>query len=159
MTGEVKLRSLPIDQLEVGQAIERTRTVTAEHIRSFAVISGDFNPIHIDAEYAASTPFGRPIAHGPIILALTAGIVGMEMPGIGSIGISNSCRFLAPVYAGDAITYRVEILTIDSERRRVELGFTWKNQDDVLVADGGAVVMPPKKAVPLDGISAPSLKE
>lgn len=149
MSDRVELRSLPIDRLEVGQAVERTRTVTAEHIASFAEISGDHNPIHVDPEYAASTPFGRPIAHGPILLALTAGIVGMELPGIGSIGISNSCRFLAPVYAGDAITYRVEIASLDEERRRVGLAFTWRNQDDVLVADGEAVVMPPKEAVPL----------
>jgi acyl dehydratase len=140
------LPSRPIETLSIGDAAEATRTVSQDDIDRFAAVSGDFNPIHTDPDYAAGTPFRRTIAHGPIALALAAGILGMELPGVGSIAISNVIRYRKPIFAGDTVTTRVEVAEINADRRRVTLGMTWTNADGVLVADGEAVLRPPATA-------------
>jgi acyl dehydratase len=137
------LPSRPIETLSIGDAVEATRTVSQDDIDGYAEISGDFNPIHTDPDYAAGTPFGRTIAHGPIALALAAGILGMELPGPGSIAISNVIRYRRPIFAGDTVTTRVAVAEINAERRRVTLAMTWTNADGVVVADGEAVLRPP----------------
>jgi 3-hydroxybutyryl-CoA dehydratase len=137
------LPSRPIESLSIGDAAETTRTISQDDITRFAEISGDFNPVHLDADYARNTQFGRTIAHGPIALALAAGLLGMELPGVGSIAISNVIRYRKPIFAGDTVTTRVEVTEINAERRRVTLAMTWTNPDGVVVADGEAVLRPP----------------
>jgi 3-hydroxybutyryl-CoA dehydratase len=86
------------------------------------------------------------VAHGPLTLALAAGVLGMELPGVGTIAVSNHIDYRRPVYVGDTITTRAEISKRDVERNRVTIALTWTNQDGELVADGYAVVMPPKSS-------------
>jgi acyl dehydratase len=138
---------LTIDELSVGQAVERTRLISAEDVSAFARLSGDFNPVHIDEAFARTTPFGRTIAHGPIALALAAGILGMELPGVGTIAIENVIRYRRPIFTGDEVTTRVTVAEIDSARRRVMMAITWTNQEGELVCDGEVVVRPPKTSV------------
>ncbi len=142
---EVELvESRTIDDLKVGDAAELSKTITETDIAMFAAISGDFNPLHMDAKYAESSQFGARVAHGPITLSLCAGILGMRLPGLGTIAVSNQISYRAPVYIGDTITSRVEVAELNKERNRATMGLTWTNQDGVLVADGEAVVKPPK---------------
>lgn len=139
------MESLTIDELEPGRAVERRRVVSAGDIAAFAELSGDHNPLHTDPDFARTTPFGRTIAHGPLALALAAGILGMELPGLGTIAISNAIRYRRPIFAGDEITTRVEVAEIDAGRRRVTMALTWTNQDGELVCEGEAVVRPPQE--------------
>jgi len=130
-------------ELQIGDHVEETRVVSAEMIALYAQLSGDDNPLHLDAEYAARTPFGRPIAHGPIALALAAGILGTRLPGPGSIAITNYIRYRRPIFAGDAITTRIEVVAIDRERRCATFSMTFTNAGDEVVALGEAVLRPP----------------
>jgi len=143
------MRSLPIDQLSVGDAVESRKTISESDVYLFAGVTGDFNPLHVDAEYAKSSPFGARVAHGPLTLSLCAGLLGMEMPGLGTIAVSNYVEYKAPVYFGDTITVRVEVGDLDSERNRATMNITWTNQDGSLVAEGAMVVKPPREPVSL----------
>ena len=140
------MRSRTIDQLSAGDFATFSKTVTETDVAFFAAISGDFNPVHVDAVWAASSVFGRRVAHGPLTLALAAGILGNELPGVGSIAVSNHIEYRRPVYVGDTITTRAEVAELDQERRRATMTLTWTNQDGELVAEGYAVVKPPKSS-------------
>lgn len=137
------MRSLPMDQLAVGDFAETRKTLSETDVYLFAGITGDFNPVHVDAEYARSSRFKARVVHGPLTFALAAGLVGTELPGVGTIAVRNTVDFLAPVYFGDTIATRGEIEALDRERNRVTVALTWHNQDGVRVAEGSAVVVPP----------------
>ncbi|MBS1881030.1 MAG: MaoC family dehydratase [Actinobacteria bacterium] len=141
------MRSLPIDQLAVGDAAESRKTVSETDVYLFAGISGDFNPVHVDAEYARTTPFGARVAHGPLTLSLCAGLLGTELPGLGTVALSNQIEYLAPVLIGDTITVRVEVAALDPDRNRATMAVTWTNQDGTEVAVGSMVVKPPRRPV------------
>jgi len=138
------MRSLTMEQLSVGDAAQFTKTVTETDVALFAAISGDFNPVHVDAEFAKTSLFGRRVAHGPLTLALAAGVLGMHLPGVGTIAVTNHIDYRRPVFIGDTITTRGEVAELDPEANRARIALTWVNQDGTLVADGYAVVMPPK---------------
>ncbi len=139
------MESLTIEQLSVGDSAAFTKTVTETDIALFAAISGDFNPLHVDAEFAKRSRFGARVAHGPLTLALAAGVLGTRLPGIGAIAVSNHIEYRRPVYIGDTITTRAEVAALDTERNRATIGLVWTNQDGELVAEGEAVVIPPRE--------------
>ncbi|MGE5407465.1 MAG: MaoC family dehydratase [Syntrophothermus sp.] len=143
------MNSVPIDELKVGDAAESRKTVSESDVYLFAGITGDFNPMHVDAEFASNSPFGARVAHGPLTLALCAGLLGTELPGLGTIAVSNQIDYQRPVYFGDTITVRVEVGALDHERNRATMDITWRNQDGVQVAEGKMVVMPPRERVTL----------
>ncbi len=143
------MNSVPFDELEVGDAAESRKTVSETDVYLFAGISGDFNPMHVDQQYAKGTPFGARVAHGPLTLSLCAGLLGTELPGLGTIAISNYVEYTAPVFMGDTITVRVEVADLDPERRRATMAITWTNQDGTEVATGEMVVKPPRERVTL----------
>ena len=142
------MQSLTINDLEIGQAAEFSKTVTETDIAFFCAISGDFNPLHVDVEYAAKSRFGARVAHGPLTLALSAGVLGMRLPGLGTIAVTNHIEYRRPVYIGDTITSRVEVRALDHERNRATMGLSWRNQAGEVVAEGEAVVKPPKTPDP-----------
>ncbi|HUB98726.1 MAG TPA: MaoC family dehydratase [Solirubrobacterales bacterium] len=143
------MNSIPIDQLQVGDAVESRKTVSESDVYLFAGVTGDFNPLHVDAEYAKTTPFGARVAHGPLTLALCAGLLGTELPGLGTVAVSNHIEYQAPVYLGDTIKVRVEVAELDPERNRATMAITWTNQDGTQVAEGQMVVKPPRRVVTL----------
>jgi Acyl dehydratase len=145
------MRSVPIDQLRVGDAVESRKTVSETDVYLFAGISGDFNPMHVDEEYAKGTPFGARVAHGPLTFALCAGPLGTELPGLGTVAVSNQIEYQRPVFIGDTITDRVEVAALDPERNRATMAVSWRNQDGDQVAEGTMVVKPPREAVSLGG--------
>lgn len=138
------MKSLTIEELSIGDSASFSKTVTESDVESFAVISGDFNPIHVDEAFAARSRFKTRVAHGPITLALVAGVLGTELPGVGTIAVRNEIDYLRPVFLGDTITSAVRVSAIDRESRRVQLDLNWTNQDGKAVAEGLAIVIPPE---------------
>jgi 3-hydroxybutyryl-CoA dehydratase len=128
----------------VGDAAEFSKTVSESDIYLYAGISGDFNPAHIDAVYAAGTFFKKRIAHGMLSAGFISAVIGTRLPGTGTIYVGQQLNFLAPVYVGDTITARVTVAAINAEKNRVTLKTTCSNQEGTVVLDGEAVVSPPK---------------
>lgn len=134
----------PYDALEVGQTASYSKTVEERDIQLFAAVSGDRNPVHLDAEYAATTMFKQRIAHGMFSGALISAAVACELPGPGTIYLGQSMRFTAPVKLGDTLTVRLEILE-KLPKFRVRVATRVFNQNDELVVDGEAEILAPRK--------------
>ncbi len=132
--------------LEPGAIASRTRTITAHEIELFAQATGDFNPLHMDEAYAARTGFGRRVAHGMLTAGLISAVLANDLPGPGSVFLSQSLQFKAPVYIGDTITATVEVLTYRTSRRIATLRTRCANQDGTVVLEGEAMVMMPSAA-------------
>ena len=124
----------------VGARATRERTITDADIVRFAEVSGDRNPVHLDEEYAARSPFGRRVAHGFLTGSMISAMIGMDLPGPGSIYLGQTMKFLAPVAIGDTVTVSVEIIGVREEKRILTLRTDATNQDGVLVLTGEAVV-------------------
>jgi acyl dehydratase len=133
------------EELQIGEKAHVSKTVTETDVYLFAGISGDFNPMHVDEEYAKTTSFGSRVAHGPLTQALAAPLVGMKLPGLGTIAVEFSTRYKAPVYFGDTITVTGEIAEKIEKKKWVRIALTWVNQKGLVVAEGSAVVSPPRK--------------
>jgi 3-hydroxybutyryl-CoA dehydratase len=127
--------------LNPGDQASRTTTITDEMIRSFADLTGDSNPVHLEDAYAATTRFGRRIAHGMIAAGLISAALANDLPGPGTIYLSQSLQFKAPVYPGDTITTTVEVKSVRPDKPIVTLGTICKNQEGVIVLEGEAVVL------------------
>ena len=128
-------------------AAESRKTISETDVYLFAGVTGDFNPMHVDAEFAKKTPFGARVAHGPLTFSLCAGLLGTELPGLGTVAVSNQVEYQRPVYIGDTIAVRVEVESLDPERGRATMAVTWSNQDGKRVASGQMVVKPPRERV------------
>ena len=130
--------------MTVGETAAFTKTVSEADVYGFAGITGDFNPMHVNAVHAAASRFERRIAHGILSAGLISAVLGMQLPGAGAIYVSQSLRFLAPVYLGDTITAEVEVVELIAEKNRVRLATRCRNQDGVTVAEGESVLLPRK---------------
>ena len=108
-----------IDEIIVGMTETSERIISESDISSFADISGDHNLLHLDENFAKNTIFKKRIAHGFLSASLFSGIFGMKLPGIGSIYLSQSIRFRAPVYIGDNVLARVEVTKVDKKKSKV----------------------------------------
>ncbi|MFW9804758.1 MAG: MaoC family dehydratase [Candidatus Thorarchaeota archaeon] len=126
--------------IKMGQTAEVVHTVTEEDIQAFGELSGDYNPLHFDEEWAKGTMFRSRIAHGILTAAYVSTAIGMHLPGPGTIYMSQSMRFLGPVRIGDTITALVEVINLNDEKERVTLKTTCTNQDGKVVLDGEALV-------------------
>lgn len=133
-----------IEDLSVGQSEKFTKTVTEKEIELFAEVSGDNNPVHLDAEYAAGTMFGERIAHGMLSAGFISAVIGTRLPGPGAIYMSQQMRFKAPVRIGDIVTAQCTITDINEARRRVTLE-TVCLVDGKPVIEGEALVMVPSR--------------
>ena len=123
-----------------GDSASFTKTITEADIVLFAGISGDSNPLHLDAEYAKSTRFGQRIAHGMLSAGLISTVLGTKLPGPGCIYMGQTLRFTAPVYLGDTITATATITDYDRKRGRMTLSTVWTNQRGQEVITGEAQV-------------------
>ncbi len=131
------------DEIKLGETAELTRTLRPEDIELFAVMSGDVNPTHVDAEYANSDIFHHVIAHGMWGGALISAVLGTELPGPGTIYLNQSFSFRAPVGVGDTVTIRVTVVEKDDQHRHVTLDCLCTNQRDETVIEGRALVIAP----------------
>ena len=127
--------------LNVGDKGSRTTVITDEMIHAFASLTGDTNPVHLDDAYASGTRFGRRIAHGMIAAGLISATLANDLPGPGTVYLSQSLQFKAPVYPGDTITTTVEVKSARPDKPIVTLRTTCANQENVIVLEGEAVVL------------------
>ena len=135
-----------IDELKIGDSAEFAKTVTESDIYLYAGVTGDFNPAHLNEEYAKKTFFKTRIAQGMLTAGFVSGLLGVGLPGPGTVYIRQEVDFLAPVHIGDTITARVEIVEIMGDKNRVRVKTYSTNQDGTKVMDGEAIVSPPKAA-------------
>jgi 3-hydroxybutyryl-CoA dehydratase len=130
-------------QVEVGAMARRTKTYSDEDVRGFAQVSGDQNPLHLDDAYAATTRFGQRIVHGMLTASLISATIASDLPGEGTVYISQTLQFKAPVFIGDTITAAIEVVKFRAEKRIATLTTTCTNQNGTVVIDGQAVVLVP----------------
>lgn len=138
------MSGLIFDKISVGDSAEVSKTITEQNINDFAQVSGDHNPAHLDEEYANNTAFKHRIAHGMFVSSLISSVLGNELPGHGTIYMTQSLKFMAPVYINDTITARVEVIEMISEKKRIIFKTTCTNQEGKTVIDGEALVSPPR---------------
>ena len=134
---------LTVDQLSLGQSASRSHVVTDADLRAFADVSGDHNPVHLDEAFAATTPFKGRIAHGMLSGAYISALIAGDLPGSGTIYLSQAMTFRRPVRIGDEVTTTATVTAIDADKGRVTLS-TVCTVGGKPVVEGEAVVMPPK---------------
>ena len=127
--------------LQVGDTATLEKTITDADIRAFADLTGDHNPVHLDDEFAKTTRFGRRIAHGMLSAGLLSAVLANKLPGVGTVYLSQSLSFVAPVYPGDTVTARVTVTKVREDKPIVTLETVCTNQRGEPVIKGEAVVL------------------
>lgn len=125
-----------IEDFEVGQHASFTKTFTEDDVQRFIEITGDVNPLHVDEEFAASTPFGRRVLHGMLTASIFSTMVGMLLPGTGAIYRSQTIRFLLPVYIDETVTAHFVVRSIDRAKHRLEIDAWIENEAGEHVIEG-----------------------
>ena len=120
----------------VGQRATRELTLTPDHVRSFAEISGDYNPLHFDESFAAKTKFGRLVVQGGLTTGLLHALVAMDMPGPGTVFLSQNWKFTAPVFIGDTITAEAQVIAVHDVKPVTQLSVRVTRQDGTTVLEG-----------------------
>jgi len=130
-------------EIVIGEKASFTKTITETDIYLYAGISGDFNPLHVDEEYAKKTQFGGRIAHGGLAGSLLAPVLGMKLPGLGTMALDVTQKYRSPVYPGDTITCAVEVIRKIDRMKAIEMKVLWTNQRGEVVSKGSCRVIPP----------------
>lgn len=138
------MKGLTIKELNLGDKASVEKTISETDVYLYAGITGDLNPAHINEEYAKNTFFKKRIAHGMLTTGLISAVLGMKLPGCGTIYLGQELKFTAPVLIGDTIKAEVEVVEIIEGKNRIKLRTTCINQKGDMVLDGVATVMPPK---------------
>jgi len=125
-----------IDDFQVGQHATFTKTFTEDDLRRFIEITGDVNPLHVDEEFAASTPFGRRVLHGMLTASIFSTMVGMLLPGTGAIYRSQTLKFLLPVHVGETVTAHFVVTSVDRAKHRLEIDSWIENEAGEHVIEG-----------------------
>lgn len=136
------MKSFSMKELFVGQSAEKEFLITEEIGRAFAKVSQDENPLHLQEDYAKKTPFGKRIAHGMLLGSYISAMLGMELPGEGTIYMKQELTFLKPVYYGDTIRVKIEVTKLEPEKKRAVLSTSCYNQKSEQVLAGSALVRP-----------------
>lgn len=133
------------DEIQIGDTAFFEKTISESDVYLFAGITGDLNPAHVNQAAAEQSRFKNRIAHGILISGLISNVLGMQLPGPGTIYLAQELRFTAPVYLGETVRAVVEVIEKDAEKKRVIFKTQCIKSDGTLVIDGSATVMPPKK--------------
>ena len=132
---------------QMGEKEAVSKTISETDVYLFAGISGDFNPVHVNKIAAELSPFTKQIVHGFLVGSLLSNVIGMKLPGPGTIYMEQDMKFLKPVYIGDTLTASVKIVEIVNETKNIlKLETVITNQEDEIVVNGCAVVKAPKKS-------------
>lgn len=124
-----------------GDSATYSKTITDDDIRAFADLAGDHNSVHLDDEYSRKTRFGRRVAHGMLSASLISTVIGTQLPGSGTIYLSQSFKFVAPVFPGDTVTARATVKAVRDDKPIVTLETVCTNQRGETVITGEAVVL------------------
>ncbi len=147
MTNANLLKTSYVEDLQIGMEASLTKKVQEKDVLSFSEISGDKNPVHLDEAFAKTTRFKERIAHGLLSASFISAVFGMKMPGPGSIYLSQTLQFKAPVKIGDTVTAKVKVKNIDLNRARVIFETTC-SVGELLVISGEAELLVPKRPAP-----------
>ena len=128
------------EEIRIGDKASFTKTISESDVYQFAGITGDFNPVHVNSEFANQTIFKERIAHGLLTAGFISAVLGMKLPGPDTIYLSQKVDFKSPVKIGDTITAEVEVLEKKDPKKIIRLRTIVKNHLDVIVIDGEAVV-------------------
>jgi len=131
---------LAYDEIKTGDEASLSLTITEAHVVAYAGITGDVNPVHLDAEFARQSMFGERIAHGMLVAGLISAVLGTQLPGPNSIYLGQELRFTAPVKLGDTVTATVAVTEKRDDKQIIKLRTTVSNQRGEMVIDGTAVV-------------------
>jgi 3-hydroxybutyryl-CoA dehydratase len=132
---------LKYEDIKIGDKAGFSKTISESDVYTFAGVTGDLNPVHINEEYAKTSLFKTRVAHGFLCASLISTVFGTELPGPGTIYLSQQMDFKAPVKIGDTVTATVEILEKRDDKKILTCRTTVTNQDGVVVIDGKAVVL------------------
>ena len=124
--------------LRVGQTATRTKTISDADLQAYAEITGDYNPLHFDEEFAAGTRFGRRVAQGGITAGMMNALAAMDLPGPGTVFMSQTITYKAPAYLGDTLTARVEVLSLKPDKPVCQLKFEIANQAGTVLLEAEA---------------------
>jgi acyl dehydratase len=127
--------------IRVGDTAELSKTIKDEDVRTFADLTGDHNPVHLDENYASSTRFGRRIAHGMLTASLISSVLANKLPGEGTVYLSQTLKFVAPVHLGDTVTARVTVTDVREDKPLATLETVCVNQRGETLLKGEAVVL------------------
>src|SRR6187549_608600 len=125
-------------QISIGQKAIRSITLTADHVKTFAELSGDYNPLHFDESFVAKTKFKKLVVQGGLTTGLLHALVAMDMPGPGTVFLSQNWKFTAPVFIGDTITAEAEVLSVHATKPVTQLGIRVTRQGREIVLEGEA---------------------
>jgi len=131
----------PFEEIAIGDKANFSKTISEADIYSFAGVTGDFNPVHVNEEFAAKSRFKKRIAHGMLTASLISTVLGTDLPGANTIYMSQEVKFTAPAYIGDTLTAEAEVIEKNEEKRTLVLKTTVVNQDGKTVVDGKAKAM------------------
>ena len=135
------VNDVPFEKIQVGDKANFSKTISEADIYTFAGITGDFNPIHINKYFAGNSRFKRRIVHGMLIASLISTVLGTALPGVNTVYLYQEVRFIDPVYIGDTLTAEVEVLEKKDEKRILTLKTTVFNHENTVVVAGQAKVM------------------
>jgi acyl dehydratase len=124
--------------MKVGDTASRSLTLTAEHVATFAELTGDYNPLHFDEDFASKTKFGRLVVQGGLTTGLLHALVAMDLPGPGTVFLSQEWKFTAPVFIGDTITAQAEVTSVHATKPVCQLSIRVLRQEDEVVLEGEA---------------------
>jgi acyl dehydratase len=122
----------------VGQRAQRSLTLTSKHVATFAELTGDYNPLHFDEAFVARTKFGRLVVQGGLTTGLLHALVAMDMPGPGTVFLSQNWKFTAPVYIDDTVTATAEVLSVHASKPVTQLAIRVTRQTGEVVLEGEA---------------------
>lgn len=125
-------------KLSIGQKATRSIMFTADHVKTFAALSGDYNPLHFDESFASKTKFKRLVVQGGLTTGLLHALVAMDMPGPGTVFLSQNWKFTAPVFIGDTITAEAEVVSVHETKPVTQLKIKVTRQDGETVLEGEA---------------------
>lgn len=128
-------------KFKTGDTASLSKTISEADVQAFADVTGDHNPVHLDEEFAKSTHFGRRIAHGMLSASLISSAIANKLPGPGSIYLSQTLKFVAPVYLGDTVTARISVTAIREDKPILSLETICENQRGEVVVKGEATVL------------------
>lgn len=151
------LQNFTYDELSIEQTAQYSKTLTEQDLVLFAATSGDLNPLHLDADYAATTAYQERIAHGAWTSALISAAIAQQLPGPGSVYISQEVSYRLPVKLGDTITVNLTVTDKKDRRQMVTINTTAVNQAGKTVARGSAVVIAPTEKLSLTAPVLPTI--
>lgn len=139
---ELLFGAIPIEQITPGMKVSYSQTITDGDIKSFAGLSGDHNPVHVDAEYAEQSRFGKRIAHGLMSAGFFSALFGTKLPGPGCVYVSQNLNFLRPVYIDDTVTAEVVVTGVNLEKRRVQFETTCRVKGKRVISGSAEIYIP-----------------